>query len=203
MTIVSIDFETANYSRTSICAAGMAVFINGIMTETLYWLVRPHKGHGWFRDDFIECHHLNHLDVRGAPEFPGIAPELLERLTHSDLVITHNAEFDIGHLRGVLDHFGLAYPALKYLCTCRLARRVWPDLPDHRISTLAARIGHEFNHHQAKADAEAAGRVLLAMMEEVEITTEAELVEKTGIAVRRFTASAVAFGRSPHACKVH
>ena len=48
MTFVSIDFETANYSRASICAAGMAVFVDGVLTEAPYRPVRPPKGHGWF-----------------------------------------------------------------------------------------------------------------------------------------------------------
>jgi len=63
-------FETANPSRVSICAAGMAVFEDGKLTETPYWLVRPPKGKGWFDEDFIEIHHLTHLDVLDAPEFP-------------------------------------------------------------------------------------------------------------------------------------
>jgi DNA polymerase-3 subunit epsilon len=77
---VAIDFETANHSRVSICAAGLAVFENGDLTEAPYWLVQPPKGHGWFRDDFIECHGLTHLDVLKAPEFSVIAPEMLARL---------------------------------------------------------------------------------------------------------------------------
>ncbi len=81
MNFVSIDFETANPSRVSICAAGMAVFVDGVLTESPYWLVRPPKGHGWFWDSFIECHGLTHLDVLDAPEFPAIAPEFLERLS--------------------------------------------------------------------------------------------------------------------------
>ena len=108
MTITSLDFETANPSRVSICAAGMAVFEGGNLTESPYWLVRPPKGHGWFWESFIECHGLTHLDVLEAPEFPAIAPEFLARLIRADLVIAHNAAFDIGHLRDTLDHFGLS-----------------------------------------------------------------------------------------------
>jgi DNA polymerase-3 subunit epsilon len=184
MTFVSIDFETANHRRTSICAAGMAVFVDGVLTEAPYWLVRPPKGHGWFLDDFIECHGLTHLDVFDAPEFPAIAPAFLARLTRADFVVAHNAEFDIGHLRGVLDHFGLACPEFAYLCTCQLARRVWPDLPNHRLDTVAAHIGHQFKHHHAQADAAAAGRVLLAIMREAKTSTVAALVEKAGVEVR-------------------
>jgi DNA polymerase-3 subunit epsilon len=86
---VAIDFETANPSRVSICAAGLAVFENAILTESPYWLVRPPKGHGWFWEDFIEIHHLTHLDVLDA-KFPAIASELLTRLSRADIVIAHN-----------------------------------------------------------------------------------------------------------------
>ena len=64
-------------TRVSICAAGLAVFEDGVLTESLYWLVKLPKGYGWFRDDFIEVHGLTHLDVLNAPEFPAIAPEFL------------------------------------------------------------------------------------------------------------------------------
>ena len=175
---VAIDFETANYSRVSICAAGLAVFENGLLTESLHWLVRPPKGHGWFRQNFIECHGLTHLDVLDAPEFSAISLEILTRLTRTDLVVAHNAVFDIEHLRATLDHFGLPRPDFDYICTCQLARRVWPELENHQLSTLTAHIGHDFNHHHAQADAEAAGHVLLAMMSYINAKTPRENVRK-------------------------
>jgi DNA polymerase-3 subunit epsilon len=186
MNFTSIDFETANPSRLSICAAGLAVFEDGKLTEAPYWLVRPPKGYGWFHEAFVECHGLTHLDVLDAPEFPAIAPELLALLNRSDFVIAHNAAFDLDHLCATLDHFGLPRPAFDYICTCNLARRVWPDLPDHKLSTLAAHIGHEFHHHHARADAAAAGRVLLAVMKHVSANTLSELLEKAGMVPRRF-----------------
>jgi hypothetical protein len=67
-----------------------------------------------------------------------------------------------------------------------LARRVWPELPNHQLSTLEAHIGLEFNHHHAQADAEAAGRVLVAMMKQVNATTVAELMEKMGMVPEQF-----------------
>jgi DNA polymerase-3 subunit epsilon len=170
----------------SICAAGLAVFEDGRLTEAPYWLVRPPKPHGWFHQVFIKCHSLTHLDVLDAPEFPAIAPELLARLTRADIVIAHNASFDIGHLRATLAHFALPRPEFNYLCTLQLSRRIWPDLPNHQLSTLTAHIVHKFNHHNAQSDAEAAGRVLLAMMKYVNANTLSELLQKAGIVPRRF-----------------
>lgn len=183
---MSLDFETANPSRVSICAAGLAVFEDANLKESLYWLVRPPKGHGWFPEDFIECHGLTHLDVLDAPEFPAIAPDFLARLARADLVIAHKADFDIQHLRETLDHFSLPRPEFGYACTYQMARRVWPDLRDHKLATLAAHISHQFNHHHAQDDAETAGRVLLAMMKHSGAKTPFELLQKMEIVTERF-----------------
>ena len=186
MTITCLDFETANPSRASICAAGVAVFEDGQLTESPYWLVRPPRGHDWFHPLFIECHGLRPRDVAGAPEFPGIAPALLARLTRADVVIAHNAAFDIAHLRQTLDHFGLPKPDFEYLCTVRLARKIWPQLLNHKLNTLAAHIGHRFQHHHAQADAETAGRVLLALMKSANAATPAELLRHARLKPKRF-----------------
>jgi DNA polymerase-3 subunit epsilon len=190
MNITSIDFETANHADTSICAAGMAIFENGELAEAPYWLVRPPKGRGWFREDFIECHGLTWFDVRHAPEFSAIAPGILDRLTRADIVIAHNAPFDMRKLRGTLQHFGLSCPEFDYLCTLSVSRQVWPELPGHGLGALAAHIGHEFHHHNAQADAEAAGRVLLAMVEHTQTNTPRKLMEWAGITLRHFAATA-------------
>jgi len=134
MRITSIDFETANHSRASICAAGLATFEDGSLVESLYWLVRPPKGHGWFREDFTECHGLTWFDVQDAPEFPDIAPVLLERLTRSDVVVAHNAQFDIGALQTTLNHF--RPPFAQYLTT--YAHVAWPGTSGRTCRTTSS-----------------------------------------------------------------
>ena len=167
MKFTCFDFETANYSDASICAAGIAIFEDGVLTESRHWLIRPPKGHGFFRPNFIECHGLTWFDVCDAPEFPAIAPQLLEFLTSADFVITHNAAFDLRKLRGTLAHFGLPCPPLDCRCTLQLAKRAWPGLPSYGLDALAAHIHHGFQHHNALSDAEAAGRALLAILKEM------------------------------------
>ena len=87
MSFVALDFETANYSRVSICSAGLAVFKNGQLTKSPYWLVRPPSGHRWFREDFTDIHGLTWRDVQDAPAFPGIADDLLQHLTSAQFVV--------------------------------------------------------------------------------------------------------------------
>ena len=58
---------------------------------------------------------------------------------------------------------------------------IMADLPHHNLKALAAHIGHDFNHHNAQADAEAAGRVLLAMMRHIKAKTLSGLLQKAGM----------------------
>jgi DNA polymerase-3 subunit epsilon len=133
MNFTSIDFETANNTKAGICAAGVAVFEDDKLVESLYWLVRPPKGCGWFLEEFTKnCHGLTWFDVQNAPEFSTIAPEILARLIRADIVIAHNAAFDMRKLRGTLEHFGFACPAFDVLCTLKLSRCPPPSFSDRR-----------------------------------------------------------------------
>ena len=166
MRFTSLDFETANYSDASICAAGIAVFVNGELTETRHWLVRPPAGHDFFREDFIAIHGITPQAVQEAPEFPAVAEELLPFLTGADLVVAHNAQFDMRMLTGTLSHFGIPCPSFQTICTRETSRRAWPKLPSHSLDTVADHIGHTFRHHNALEDAEASGRVLSAIIKD-------------------------------------
>ena len=204
MIVTSIDFETANLSDASICAAGIAVFDDGELVESRHWLVRPPKGHGFFREDFIECHGIKWSDVRDEPEFSCIAPEIIERLTRADLVIAHNAQFDMRKLKGTLNHFAIPCPEFNYLCTLRAARKVWPDLPGHGLGMLAAHIGHQFRHHNAQDDAEAAGRVLYAMLSTANFQNPLDLIAGIGVGPTHFIlqpdCSRAERGSNPNPC---
>ena len=53
MKFAAIDFETANTGEKSICAAGLAVFENGELAESLYLVIKTPGGDGGFRGIFI------------------------------------------------------------------------------------------------------------------------------------------------------
>jgi DNA polymerase-3 subunit epsilon len=186
MRIVAIDFETANYSELSICSVGIALFENNQLADTFYSLIRPPKGYGRFRTDWItDCHGISPTDVCNAAEFPAIAPEIFTRLSAADVVVAHNAKFDMRVLRITSAHFNLPCPAFDYLCTLALSRRIWPGLKGYSLDVVAAHIGHRFDHHQAQSDAETAGRILLAMMIQNGISTPRDLAAAVGVPLGR------------------
>lgn len=163
MKIVALDFETANPSPLSACALGLAVFEDHHLTESPYWLIKPPPGHDWFKEEWTEdIHGISWFDVRDKPGFNGIASEVIHHLASADLVVAHNASFDLRVLNALLQHFEIPTPHFRHQCTLHLARQTWPRLPNHQLSTLATHLGIELNHHHAQSDAIAAGRVMLA-----------------------------------------
>lgn len=164
MKIVAIDFETANRSPLSACALGLAIFEDEHLIASPCWMIKPPKGHGWFREDWTEdIHGISWFDVRDKPDFGGIAHEVMPHLATADLVVAHNAPFDLKVLHALLDYFQIPAPAFQHQCTLQLSRQTWPDLPNHRLSTLATHLDIDLNHHHAQSDAIAAGRVMVAV----------------------------------------
>lgn len=164
MKIVAIDFETANRNPLSACALGLAVFEDQALIESPYWLIKPPPGHGWFIEQWTQdIHGLTWFDVQGQPDFSHIAPEVIPHLATADLVVAHNAPFDLRVLHALLDHFQLPAPPFQHQCTLQLSRQTWPHLPNHKLSTLTTHLGIELNHHHAQSDAIAAGWVMVAL----------------------------------------
>lgn len=163
MIIVGLDFETANGKNGSICSAGIAVLEDGRLIDRKKWLIHPHKTMDYFRPDFIDIHHITHESVKTAPEFAEIWPIMNPILCSADVVVMHNAPFDTRHLRGALQVYQLKAEPFKYTCSLHHSRRTYPNLPNHRLSTMASHIGHTFTHHDALDDAETAARVLHSM----------------------------------------
>jgi len=170
MKIVALDFETANHSPLSACALGLAVFDDSELIACPYWLIKPPQGHGWFIEKWTEdIHGIGWFDVKDQPDFRAIASEVSRHLDAADLVVAHNARFDLRVLHALLEHFQIPAPHFQHQCTLELARQACPHLPNHQLSTLASLLRIDLNHHHAQSDAIAAGRVMLAVMEHLTV----------------------------------
>lgn len=161
MRCVGLDFETANGHPASICAVGAALVEQDATLDTRSWLVQlPHEI-AWMSPFCQQVHGISLADLAGAPVFPEIWPEL-ERFLHAgDLVVAHNAAFDIRCLRGSLAYHGLKTRNFPYADTLRLSRRILgKTLPNHRLNTVADAFGITFRHHDALEDAACCARIL-------------------------------------------
>jgi len=178
MNFVTIDFETAKYSRESACAVGLVKFIDGKAADTFYSLVRPPVL--YIRPDFTEIHGLTVDDVRDAPRFADLWDSAILPFIGDLPLAAHNAPFDMSVLRAVLAWYDLAIPALQYFCTCKLARRTWQGLESYSLTALAGNFGIVYNAHNALDDALTCGKMVQISAEKFGSANVAELLAAAG-----------------------
>lgn len=107
---VALDFETANYKRTSVCSVGMVKVVNHELTETFYTLVNPND---YFSPKNIDVHGIQPEDVLSAPDFKYVYPYMLQFIDQLP-VVAHNAAFDMSVLHASLKAHQFETPDLTY-----------------------------------------------------------------------------------------
>ena len=156
----AIDFETANSSSASACAVGLARVREGRVVATAGWLIQPPPGHDRFFELNIGIHGIRPDDVATAPTWV----EQLDALTAfvgDDVVVAHNAGFDMRVLRSACEATDAPCPPYRYICSLQASRKTY-DLDSYRLPSVAAAAGFlDFAHHDATADALACAHIMI------------------------------------------
>lgn len=167
MNFVAIDFETANEKRNSPCSLGLTVVKDSQIILEKYWLIRPKELR--FAPMNVWIHGIREGDVSCEKEFHTLWPEILPYL-ENNLVVAHNASFDMSVLRSTLDLYDLPYPTFDYCCTMVMSKHFYAYLDNAKLNTVSHHLGHQFTHHHASADATACAHILLAISKELGTT---------------------------------
>ena len=155
-TFAAIDFETANTSRDSACAVGVAVVRDGRLAELRRSLIRPPTR----QFTFTSIHGLTWRDVHRKQTFGAIWRDLRNLVSQAEFLCAHNASFDRSVLRACCLHHRLSPPRQPFLCTVRLARSQWGIYPT-KLSDVCRTLGIPLNHHEAGSDAQACAQIVL------------------------------------------
>lgn len=158
----AIDFETANWHRTSICSVGIVIVHDHQIVDKLYHLIHPTPNFycGWA----TEIHGLTRKDTDPAEDFSTVWKKIAPHINTLPLV-AHNSPFDEGCLKAIHQALEIPYPNYEFYCTCRASRKTFPELVNHQLHTVSAHCGFNLdNHHHALADAEAAAHIALQIL---------------------------------------
>ncbi|MDE0545755.1 exonuclease domain-containing protein [Microbacterium sp. C7(2022)] len=183
----AIDFETANSSNASACAVGLVRVRNGQVVTTAGWLIQPPPGHGEFFELNTRIHGICAEDVADAASWSEQLIDLIA-FVGDDVLVAHNAGFDMAVLKRACAVTGDELPAYRYACSLQIARKVY-DLPSYRLPFVAAEAGFaEFAHHNAVADALACAHVVIdaarrGQNDSIDDLAEANAVRVSQIAV--------------------
>ncbi len=80
-------------------------------------------------------HGISAGDVADAPRFEEVVGDVLS-LMRGAVLVAHNAAFDLRFLCHECDVGRAPLPAVEYLCTLSLAKRLTPGLPSRRLAVL-------------------------------------------------------------------
>ncbi|MCT4631992.1 MAG: 3'-5' exonuclease [Firmicutes bacterium] len=179
MNFTVIDFETANSKRASACALGIVKVVNGEIVDKKSWLIKPHDMK--FNGMNIGIHGIRPEDVKDCHEFDYLYETEFKKYIENQLIVAHNASFDMSVLRKSLDHYGIEYPEFDYLCTVKLSKRVWPELMNHKLNTVSDFLGFDFKHHDALDDCLASANIMINACNKEEENCPVKLSEKFNI----------------------
>lgn len=169
----AIDFETANSYRGSPCAVGLVRVRGGQIVDERRWLMRPPEAADWFDSFNTWVHGITPEMVAHSPRWKDILPAIMEFIG-TDVVIAHNAGFDIGVIRYACGVDNIQWPEMRFLCTLVMARRALA-LPSYRLPFVTEAVGYDMgDHHNPLDDARAVTEVVsrLAAQEGVETLEE-------------------------------
>lgn len=172
----AVDFETANGRRGSVCGAGIVQVRGGRITRVEQTLVRPPVGLDFFSARNIAVHGITFKAVQYAPTWPEVWNTLAE-VAGDDIIVAHNAAFDVSVITGANAACGIDAPRPLPLCTVKLSRLMLPELPNHKLPTVASHLGvADFDHHDAGDDAMAAAQVAIALAQRAGVRSTEELL---------------------------
>jgi DNA polymerase-3 subunit epsilon len=180
---VALDFETANERRNSACAIGLTTVRDGMIVDTFSRLIRPAELRFSYWNTRV--HGLSEIDVKDAPTFDELWPELLP-LLENRLLVAHNASFDMSVLRHSLYESPHPLPRLSYICSVHISRSVWPEMTSHRLNDVSRSLGIKLNHHEAGSDSRASAEIVLRSLRETESISIIGMANKLKIRCKVF-----------------
>jgi len=168
-----IDFETTGTDAATdrVIEIGLVTFDKGRVTRREGWLVNPGIP---VPEESRAVHGITDEELAGAPEFATVMPRLLD-LLQGQLPVAYNAAFDRGFL---LEEIKRAAPKgmtpgdmppaarndVAWVDPLVWAREILQELKSRRLGDVSKHLGIPLEQaHRAAGDAEATGRVLLAL----------------------------------------
>lgn len=158
-----IDTETTglDYEFCEIIEVAAVRVRNGVVVDRFSSLVKP-EGHYFYDTNGNLC--VGYVDafitsltgitdemLHTAPNPADIIPNFVNFLS-DDILIGHNVNFDVNFLYDLCEKLGIEF-SNDFIDTMRIARKLLPELPHHRLKDLTEHFGvTNQNEHRSLGD---------------------------------------------------
>lgn len=184
---VGIDFETLYPQRVSACSVGMVKYIDGEIVDRFYTLIRPPFDYpGKCGNVLTWIHGLTEDMVKDARTFEEVLPEM-ESFVDGLPLVAHNACVERACIRDASAYYGVEtkldfeniYDTLPLSRQAEAKFGISEEGPGtHQLDTVCKRFGISGNnHHNALADAEMSGNLMVLFQKILNDGESIEVVE--------------------------
>jgi DNA polymerase-3 subunit epsilon len=166
-TVIVVDFETTgmspDYGDRAI-EVGAVKLQRGEVVDRFQCLMNPGIRVNGFIEDYTG---ITNAMLKQAPPCDEVMGELADFIDDSNLV-AHNASFDRRFLDAECCRISRDYTG-EFACSMLVARRVYPDAPNHKLGTLVEfkSLPSDGTFHRALADAEMTTHLWLGMLNDI------------------------------------
>jgi len=176
MDFLALDFENANVQDISACEIVIAVVRNYKIVESKSWLIRPPRMQ--FNAFNSKLHGIKESDVKDERNFQELWTELKLYFT-DELLIAHNAAFDMQVLRSLLLYYRINFKPMPFTCSFTLSKKVWKnELEKYGLRTMTKYFGIQLDHHRAESDAMACAEISSKAFREYQVSIPEEIESK-------------------------
>lgn len=156
---IAIDFETANNNNNSACSMGLCMVKGTEIVDKKYYLIKPPSDH--FRHEQTEVHGITYEAVKNQPTFNLIWNDISNLFNDNNMIVAHNAQFDMSVLHETLKYYNITLPEFHYIDSISVSRKILPA-NSNSLEACANAAGVTIsNHHNALSDAFTVGLILI------------------------------------------
>lgn len=148
---IVLDFETTGLDPTTdkIIEVSALKYKDGILIDEFHTLINPKIK---IPHEITEINGITNAIVKNKPTIEEILPKLLDFIGELPIV-AHNAPFDAKFLKyNVLRHYGEDNINNTFIDTLAIARKLFPNLRNHKLETIKKHLKMDVDSHRAYDD---------------------------------------------------
>lgn len=142
--VIDIESTGLQFQFDEIIEIGIARVRNNIVVETYSQLIKPIQEINGFITSFTG---ITNDMVKNMPSILDVKDSVLEFIG-DDIILGHNTAFDLAFLNFRFN----TKISNQYMDTLQFARKVFPNLKNHKLTTLVKNFNLSKNEHRALAD---------------------------------------------------
>ncbi len=160
---VAIDVETTGLSpfANELIEVSAIKYDGNKKIDTFSTLIRPKVQIPYY---ITKITGITNDMVKNAPEVEEVMPELI-RFVGDSAIVAHNANFDYKFIQNYSNN---SFTKNKVIDTVPIGRKLYPELPNHKLGTIARHIGiTEDGFHRAEFDCECCAKIYMEYLKAV------------------------------------